>query len=155
MIDPALPIFRERIRPAFIELIQGLLEQTSVVIIRGRPSKKCQARAKFEIIRSAQEFAGRICLRGVTSNAHLAQAFSQGRIIEVALGLIEVANRVRSAMVLWPKPATRGKMNHIQWVRLFPAVSFSTTRAYRKLAPPRSERDQDRSRGQRGFMSTP
>jgi hypothetical protein len=24
----------------------------------------------------------------------------------------------------------RGKMNHIQWVRLFPAVSSSTTRAY-------------------------
>ena len=93
MIDPALPIFRERIRPAFIELIQGLLDQTPVVIIRGRPSKKCQARAKFEII-ERQEFAGRICMRGVTSNDIVAQAFSQGRIIEVALGLIEVANRV-------------------------------------------------------------
>ena len=33
-------------------------------------------------------------MRGVTSNTSWAQAFSQGRIIEVALGLIEVANRV-------------------------------------------------------------
>ena len=33
-------------------------------------------------------------------------------------------------MVLWPKPAICGKMNHIQWVHLFPAVSSSTTRAY-------------------------
>jgi hypothetical protein len=58
LIDPALPIFRERIRPAFIELIQGLLEQTPVVIIRIRSSKKCQARAKFEIIRSAKNLQG-------------------------------------------------------------------------------------------------
>ena len=27
-------------------------------------------------------------------------------------------------MVLWPKPAICGKMNHIQWVRLFAAVQF-------------------------------
>ena len=33
-------------------------------------------------------------MRGVTSNTSWAQAFSEGRIIEVALGLIEVANRV-------------------------------------------------------------
>ena len=33
-------------------------------------------------------------MRGVTSNTSWAQAFSQGRIIEVALGLIEVANCV-------------------------------------------------------------
>ena len=40
------------------ELIQGLLEQTPVVIIRGRPSKKGHARAKSEIIRRAEDLQG-------------------------------------------------------------------------------------------------
>jgi hypothetical protein len=38
-------------------------------------------------------------MRGVTSNTSWAQAFSEGRIIEVALGLIEVANRVALIIV--------------------------------------------------------
>src|SRR6516164_5096286 len=33
-------------------------------------------------------------------------------------------------MALWPRPASCGKMNHIQWVRLQPAVSSSTTRPW-------------------------
>ena len=104
--------------------LDGCAERLGIV---GSLPKQRHRRVQFQIIERAEYLMGGAIADHVNRAGTLDEAITKQRVGEICMSLVQPGIENLIAVGEWPRPASCGKMNHIQWPRLCPARNSPST----------------------------